>query len=279
MGTIRLAAVCAASILVRSSRRRNAALVLKHIAIATLTMLALGKASAGTITSTYSYSIDPVKTGTATIHDLEFIMAGTFVEGGDWSLTTSFFNNQPGGTIGSNADILSVTQDFGPSLTPILSESLLFGIIQGLPQDLLDNNADQKHLVLFLDPLSAQNIQNIAFGTTFPTTNEDQLISAIEQVHRNDLSDSDKVFYYENFIYPFYDAARHARAGMSGTERSIWFAPGDFAIMFYSDGDIVGSGVNTAVSTAAVPEPSTALLGLLGVAGIAFRRIRNQRSA
>ena len=247
---------------------------MKRILISLIAAFIAGSAFAGTISSTYNYSISPAKTGTATIHDLEFIMGGSLVEGGGWSVTTSFFNNQPGGTLGSNSEMLTVFQDFGPNSTPILAESLLFGIIQGLPQDLLDNNADQKHLVLFLDRLSAQNMQNIAFGTIFPTTFEDQLIFAIEQIHRDDLSDSEKDPYYSQSIYPFYDAARHARSGVGGLERSIWFAPGDFAIMFFSEGDIVGGGTNTAV-----PEPSAVLLGFIGVFGLALRRIRHRRSA
>ncbi len=223
-----------------------------------------------TLTSTYTYSVTG-DVGTAYLRDVEFVMEGGNVDGnGGWGVSTSFFNNLvDDGSQASNAGTLSVSYDQGPE--PFLRESLLFGIMQGFPTD---GSPEQKHLVLFMDPTSASNVKDIAFGTVFPTTNEDALIGAIEFVHEESHSDAEKEPYYET-IHAFWDAARNALAGSNPEpQRSAWFAGGgDFSIVAFSDGKTVGSGTNRVT---VVPEPAS--LVALGVGAASMLRRRKGRS-
>ena len=231
------------------------------------------------LTSTYTYSLT-ADVGTSYIRDLEFTMDGGYA--GDpnsgWGQSTSFFNNlQSDGSQSSNSGTLSSTDSFFPagSSEPFLKESMFFGIMQGLPQDVLDGNADQKHLVLFMDPTSAANVQNRAFGSVFPTTSEDDLISAIEYVHDDSHSDAAKAPYYDNVIHPFYDAARDALAGANPTpQRSVYIGPNSpFSIVIFSNGQTIGSGTG---SVSVVPEPAS--LAALGVGAMGLLRRRRNRA-
>ena len=245
---------------------------MKRILLLTsLLLVGATQAFADQLLSSYSYSVTE-DVGTSFIRDLEFKMDGHYSNAdGGWGVSTSYWNNLTDSGAGSNANTLGLEIPFGPGLHPVLDRSIFFGIMQGLPQDIADNNPDQKHLVLFVDPTSASNIQNIAFGTVFPTTNEDQLIDAIEKVHNDTLTDDEKKPYYENYIYPFWSAAENANAG-SGSDpvRSVYFSAGsDFDIMLFSDGQKIGSGTS---SVNVVPEPATCTI--LGIAALGLMRRR-----
>lgn len=248
-----------------------------------LSVLALATAafSAGQtwhLDSTYSFDLN-VDTGNALLRDLEFKMDGGYVDTPEsgWGVSTSFYNNGNGAR---NSDTVTVSMDTGPDSTePYLTRSLFFGVIQGLPQDITDGNPDQKHLVLFVNNDAAAAMKDIAYGTIFGTDNqtyhitEESLIDAIETVHRDDLTDEQKLDYYQT-IYDFRDTVAHqANVGPNGTPGDIWFGPNQsFSIVMFSDGTTIGSGTSS-YRAAPVPEPASfAALGLGAVALLRRRR-------
>jgi hypothetical protein len=167
--------------------------------------------------------------------------------------------------------------------------SLLMGIVQDLPGDA----PGQKHIVLFMNPAAAALANGVAWGTLFPTVDEDQLIANLE------LGTSGGLNWGTDFLTlaPGLSAAADFMSsldvsgdpgglpGPGGTFVSPYFdlpAPGDAATNFvavaFSDGQVYGGG--TAVTNAitfpdAVPEPSFfAPCGLLVLAAAMKRRQR-----
>lgn len=153
-----------------------------------------------------------------------------------------------------------------PTTEPVAS-SFLVGIVQDLPGD---GSPDQKHAVLFMDDTAAQLSNNIAWGTLFRTTLEDQLIAAIE------LATSGQDW---PIIQPGLDAvnaftqgdAKNGILGPGGAVFSAWFATGGtFSVLAFSDGTVIGTG-SSAVTF--VPEPGALGGLLLGTYMLRRRRI------
>ena len=226
--------------------------------------------------STYAYSITG-NVGTSVLHDVEKVMEGGSVDDTyGWGVSSSF----DGGNSGTTSLSLDTYPFFGRDASrPVLERSLLFGVIDDLPNDA----AGQQHLVLFVNPLAAARMSGAAYGTIFGTSNqgnppltEEQVIEATLFVH-TDASDAAKRPYYDK-LDTFRNAiAKNANVGVNGTPGSVWFSPQQgFDIVTFSDGLIVGSGTNVSNATFnPVPEPASfAVLGLGAVALVRRRRRR-----
>lgn len=230
--------------------------------------------------SFYDYAIT-ANVGTATLRDVEEAMEGGFVDDpySGFGVSSSF----AGGNVGQGHLSLDTYDFFGKAASrPFVRESLLFGVMQGLPQDVLDGNADQKHLVLFMNPTAAANVANVAFGDVFGTSaqgptvyTEETLIDATEKVH-TDLSDAAKRPYYDILDTFRYSIARRANVGVGGTQDTIWFTPqSGFRTVIFSNGATIGTGTNTTVTTL-TPVPEPASLAALGIGAAAFLRRRKR---
>lgn len=139
-------------------------------------------------------------------------------------------------------------------------------VLIGLVQDLVGDPPGQKHVVLFMNNQAASNVQNIAWGTIFLDTLEQQLIADIELA----TSGQDWPIIEPGLqgVSDFLQAAKSAQVGPNGTSGSIWFDIGSsFSVVAFSDGQIIGDGESY---HEAVPEPAS--LAALGIGAIALLR-------
>lgn len=170
--------------------------------------------------------------------------------------------------------VTTITNPF-LSDTPMVS-SLAIGLVQNLPNDA----PGQEHIVLFMDPTAATRVQNIAWGTVFTTTLEDQLIQSVHDATSGLPYDDPILQAGLTAVFNFVDnAATNAQVGPGGTSGSAWFATGGaFSVVAWSDGQTIGTGISTVDTIAAVPEPQTYALmfGGLGIVGWMARRRRMQ---
>lgn len=148
-----------------------------------------------------------------------------------------------------------------------ITRSLLVGLIQDLPGDA----PGQKHVVLIMDPTAAALSENIAWGTLFRNTLEDQLIADIE------LATSGQPF---ELIQPGLDglgqfANGDARDGIldpQGVPVSAYFATGgEFVVESWSSGTVLGRGTSAVV---AVPEPASVGIVVVAAGVVGLRRRR-----
>ena len=153
-----------------------------------------------------------------------------------------------------------------------MQQSLLLGIVRDLPFDA----PGQEHLVLMMDPVAASNAANIAWGTIFTSTLEEDLLAAVRLVSTNFDFQDPTVLAALDFVFDFgRNIAPQANLGPNGLPGSAWFATGGaFTVMAWSDAQVIGSGFGEV--TVAVPEPgSWALMGAgLGVLVYVARRRR-----
>jgi hypothetical protein len=153
---------------------------------------------------------------------------------------------------------------------PVL-QSLLLGIMTGLPGDA----PGQEHLVLMMDPTAASNAANIAWGTLFTATLEDDLIDALHVVGQS-LPPSDPGL--NTALDTLFDFGRlyatEGNLGENGLPASAWFnTGGSFSVMAWSSAQLVGTGTSELI-TLSVPEPQSLALLLAGLAlvGVSVRR-------
>lgn len=203
----------------------------------------------------YDFAVDP---GWGS--PIEYIIAraqgGSVDDTYGWGSRTHYFSGSPASTGFDTSwwqDELS---------QPTYHSSILLGVVKDLPNDA----PGQKHLVIFMNSAAAANIGNIAYGTVFagiPTLpTEEQLIAAIE-----DQSVEANAKLVDDFMV---DYASRARAGVGGTEASLWFTD-SFSIVAFSDAKVLGSGT-VEETLEVVPEPAS--LAALGFGLVAFARRR-----
>lgn len=228
--------------------------------------------------STYTYTFTK---DVATFHDVEGDMGGDAVAGDyGWGSASSFDGTIPDGTFGLSFDTAPFDAILGTNLSqPILEQSFFFGVMDALPTDA----PGQQHLVLFMNPTAASNVQDIAYGTLFGTSNqpyqytEETVIDALEKLHDPTIADGDKGE-YRTIVDNFRDAvAKNANVGPDGAVDTAWFMPSEgFSIVTFSDGNIVGSGTNT-YTTRFTPLPTPEPAPLIALATGALALLRRRR--
>ncbi len=168
-----------------------------------------------------------------------------------------------------NADSLSDTYSFtadtgentitnGFAQTEPTLRTFLLGVATDLPGD----PSGQQHLVVFANDAFAAKAQDIAFGTLFPNTDEDQLVAYLQGEYTPPDGSS--------LTFNFADG--DAKSGPNG---DLAFQPGaGFSEIAFSTGQIIGTGVSYESASpggspiSAAPEPSTWLLMIAGIGGI-----------
>ncbi len=157
-------------------------------------------------------------------------------------------------------------QDLGK---PVYPDSLL---LMGLYHD-----AEGEHLTLFMNPNTAQAVQNIAFGTVFANSNETQLISDIHAISNSPDSNTWNAQLSDIFTFASGDAANIPNGDST---ISAWTTPAPSGsptpgqIAIWSDGVGIGSFSASIQGTRPVPAPAALIPFLAGLIGTARRRIR-----
>jgi hypothetical protein len=154
--------------------------------------------------------------------------------------------------------------------------SLLIGIATGFPTDA---SPDQEHVVLMMDSFTASLAANIAWGTLFPTTLEQNLIDTIKLATSG--QDWPIIQPALDAAFAFVDGEATRILGLGGFEFDSHFATeGPFTVMAWSDGTTLGTGVGsvTFVPATATPEPGTLGTLLLGFGILAAATLRRKRA-
>ncbi len=139
-------------------------------------------------------------------------------------------------------------------------------VLIGLVQDLVGDPPGQKHVVLFMNNQAASNVQNIAWGTIFLNTFEQDVIADLELATSG--QDWEIIQPGLDGVSNFLEAAKSAQVGPNGTDGSIWFDIGSsFSVVAFSDGQIIGDGESYLET---VPEPAS--LAALGIGAVALLR-------
>jgi len=115
---------------------------------------------------------------------------------------------------------------------------------------------------VFTNDTFAAGAQGIAFGTLFPNTDEDTLITDIT-TNLNEAAVGETVYNQAvNDLFTF--------ANGDATAAGIGFGSGStFTAVAFSSGQIIGGGASfTTPAVSAAPEPAEWALMLLGVAGL-----------
>lgn len=160
----------------------------------------------------------------------------------------------------------TITNPFLTNSVP--TESLIIGITQDLPND----PPGQKHMVLGMHSYAAELSRNIAWGTLFRNTQEEDLIAALELATSG--QDWPIILPGLQFIDIWSNSdAVNGILGPGGASQTAWFdmtaeSP-SFTVMAFSEGQEIGTG---SASIEVVPEPAT--LGALGLGLLAMRRRR-----
>lgn len=187
-----------------------------------------------------------------TIYDIAIFNRYEFSSGAAWPTSVP----ASGGTI---------TDVFRKSSTDRPLSALMIGLIDNLPGD---GSAGQTHLVMMVADGAASALKNIAWGTSFPTVLEANLIADVHTAFGTTRG--------EQTPEEQWDAAFGNVASFVDDHNELWFplavtTPGTtntstFSVMAWSDGVQIGSGV--ASVTQAVPEPQTWLLMFCGLAAV-----------
>lgn len=176
----------------------------------------------------------------------------------------------------------TITDPFLKSSANAPTQALMIGLVQDLPGDA----PGQEHIVLMMDSAAAAAANHLAWGTLFRNTLEDQLIADLKLATSG--QDWPVIQPGLDGLYAFVNGdAVDGILVPPGQPLSAWFslgsvAPGSttttgFTVMAFSDGQVLGTGTASVVST--VPEPATWAFMLAGLAacGTLVRRRLNAR--
>jgi hypothetical protein len=157
------------------------------------------------------------------------------------------------------------------------SNKPLNGLMIGTTHDLAGDAEGQEHLVLITNNAWASAAANIAFGTLFPSTLEENLISALHVWATT--NDQDAFTAASNTISNFVfgelsTAFFNLGAVIPGTTTTS-----AFSVIAFSDGQIIGDGIaslTTALPDNPAPVPAPFLLVLAGMTALGLRRTRSE---
>jgi hypothetical protein len=189
-----------------------------------------------------------------------------------------FWQDPSGGGVGSLNGIgepgfsitgQGTTSTFSDLPKPRLPEGLF---VLGLYTEVAaDPNPGQQHVVVFMNNYAASLTANIAWGTIFLNTNEDQLIADLHAMTATE--DSTAINNVFNFATG--DAMNIPDSASQTGVTSAWIAPppngvaASGTIMMWSNGQAIGTFT---ASAQAVPEPFS--IGALGLGAVALLRRR-----
>jgi hypothetical protein len=157
--------------------------------------------------------------------------------------------------------------DYANILTAPATQTLILAVTSAMPGDA----TGQQHVLIGMDNTAASYAANIAWGTLFRNTLEDDIIYDLNNFVNPDQSVTDSAL--QGLVnFAFGDATTGILDNLAQSQ-SAWFTPSQnssFTLMTWSNGTVVGSGMTTFQST---PEPAPiAALGLGMVALLASRR-------
>lgn len=152
---------------------------------------------------------------------------------------------------------------------PFPSPELFRGAMIGLAQDLPGDPQGQKHVVLMMHPDAAALSANIAWGTLFRNTLEENLIADIELATSG--QDWPIIEPGLNGVWDFLNGDfNDGILGPGGFPQTGWYdGNGPFTVMAFSDGKQLGTGT---VEQEPVPEPASLAALALGAAAMRRRR-------
>jgi hypothetical protein len=215
----------------------------------------------------YSITLPSFELGGRNVTNIMLLQRGE-----DFSTTTAPLTATSGNTTVIDMSFFNYT-------TPVL-EAVMLGLVQDLPNDA----AGQKHVVIVMNSEAAAKVNNIAWGTLFTDTLESTVLSNIEIATG-----------VGNYTQQERDAARQAliafangpmknvpSLGPFNTPGSMWFeyvgfnTNINFNVVAFTEGKLIGEGFALQTVTV-VPEPASALL-LAGGALIAGLRSRTRKA-
>jgi hypothetical protein len=169
----------------------------------------------------------------------------------------------------------TITDPFLKSSANPPVDALMVGLVQDLPGDA----PGQKHVVLMMSSAAAQAATNIAWGTLFRNTLEEQLIADIELATSGLPIEAIEPALNNLFDFAGGDA-RGGILGPGGVPIDAWFTvagvqPGSvtsagFKVMAFSTGQLIGEGTAFTDAVAVVPEPQAWAMWLAGLSALGF---------
>lgn len=170
-------------------------------------------------------------------------------------------------SLGFTADGNAATTQLQDLGKPVFPDSLL---VMGLYSDSVG-----EHLTMFMNTQTALAVENIAFGTIFPNTNETQLIADIHTISVAPNSDQANAAFSDIFTFATFDSQNIP----NGTSTlSAWTTPAangvptQGKIAIWSDGLEIGSFATSVQHASPVPGPSAMLPFLAAGLGLLKRR-------
>ncbi|MGQ0633619.1 MAG: hypothetical protein ACT4QC_03330 [Planctomycetaceae bacterium] len=157
------------------------------------------------------------------------------------------------------------------------TQSMLLGLITDLPDDPVTGIT---HAVVMMSDAAAALSSGVDWDTLFPNTTEEPLIEALRNLSSPIFDESVAAsLFIDEFLRG--DLANGVLDPGTGESVSFFFAPGDpFTVMAFAAGQQIGTGTSSVQPTAAVREPASATLALIGLCSIAcLSRARRRRES
>jgi hypothetical protein len=151
------------------------------------------------------------------------------------------------------------------------------GLMIGTTHDLEGDAEGQEHLVFITNTAWASAAANIAFGTLFPSTLEENLIAALHVWATT--SDQDAFTAASNTISSFVFGELSTAFFTLGAVIPGTTTTTDFSVIAFSDGKVIGGGIaslTTALPDNPAPVPAPVLLVLAGLTALGLRRAQSQ---